>query len=313
MENDDRNKKNDELFTKLKEYPEDSKEYPKIVTEIIINNQRLVTYFANKYFPFTKSTTISSDDLIQEGYFGLLKAVKSFKLEKGVTFATYAVHQIKGYILNHLRQEIRNMADSLEVNKNGDTRELKDTIAAPLDQKDDIVEQDEAERKLAWVKKNLDRLKPFQRKVLSKKYLSGKAILTDDALAKHFKRSRQTIVRNKDHAIENLKKIYYKSHPEEKEIELTSEEKIKMQEVLKNLILTKLAPRQKDVMLCKFYSANHKTIKQVAQEINLTENVVGIDIYKASKKLCTLCGSIKDKKHLKSILEFRNEENAKER
>ena len=101
-------------------------------------------------------------------------------------------------------------------------------------------------------------------------------------------------------------------HPEEKEIELTNEEKIKLQNMLKNLISTELAPRQKNVMLCKFYSTTSKTIKEVAQETNLTESTVANTIYEATNKLCTLCGSIKNKKHLKSILEFRSEANTKE-
>jgi RNA polymerase sigma factor (sigma-70 family) len=43
------------------------------------------------------------DDLIQEGYVGLIKAVDRFNPEKGIKFSTYACHLISGEIRHYLR------------------------------------------------------------------------------------------------------------------------------------------------------------------------------------------------------------------
>lgn len=43
------------------------------------------------------------DDLVQEGYLGLIKAVDSFDLERDVKFITYATHTIAGEIRHYLR------------------------------------------------------------------------------------------------------------------------------------------------------------------------------------------------------------------
>ena len=45
------------------------------------------------------------EDLIQEGYLGLLNALDLFKPEKGVKFTTYATHLIVGQIKHYLRDK----------------------------------------------------------------------------------------------------------------------------------------------------------------------------------------------------------------
>ena len=46
-------------------------------------------------------------DLIQEGTVGLIEAAESFENERGVAFSLYAVHRIRGRILDYLRLEGR--------------------------------------------------------------------------------------------------------------------------------------------------------------------------------------------------------------
>ncbi len=43
------------------------------------------------------------DDLVQEGYLGLIKAVDSFDIERDVKFVTYATHTVAGQIRHYLR------------------------------------------------------------------------------------------------------------------------------------------------------------------------------------------------------------------
>ena len=321
MENQEYTKRNQELFAELEKYPENSQEYRDIVTKIVKNNERLVKFVANRakryYFSMLKSTTLNIDDLISDGYLGLLRAIKLFKGKGGATFATYAMYAINGDILRHLNREVRHINYSIEDDNDGDKQNLKDNLVSPVNMEEGFAEKDEINRQMAWVRKNLDQLTPLQKRVLISRYLSEETMLkTQEGLAKELGCKQSNISEYTNNAIKKLRKIYYASHPEEiemkEEIELTNEEKIKLKEVLKNLIATELAPIQKKTMLCKFYSPTQKTNEQVAEEIGSTQQNVAIYLSKSCKKLCTLCDSIKDTKHLKNILEFHSEANGKE-
>lgn len=49
----------------------------------------------------------NTDDLIQSGFEGLLKAVRRFEPERGVKFSTFAYHYIAGEIRHQIRKEMR--------------------------------------------------------------------------------------------------------------------------------------------------------------------------------------------------------------
>ena len=68
---------------------------------IIEHYQPLVLKEANVY----KSTKVDMMDCIQEGTIGLIEAVERYDSTKGVAFSLYAVHRIRGRILDYLRKE----------------------------------------------------------------------------------------------------------------------------------------------------------------------------------------------------------------
>ena len=68
---------------------------------IIEHYQPLVLKEANVY----KSTKADMMDCIQEGTIGLIEAVERYDSTKGVAFSLYAVHRIRGRILDYLRKE----------------------------------------------------------------------------------------------------------------------------------------------------------------------------------------------------------------
>jgi len=53
-------------------------------------------------------------DLVQEGTIGLIDAVEKYEPERGVAFSLYAVHRIRGRMLNYMEKEIRTSALSIE-------------------------------------------------------------------------------------------------------------------------------------------------------------------------------------------------------
>ncbi len=71
-------------------------------TECLISqNTGLVRSIAARF----RDRGVDFDDLMQIGTIGMIKAVRSFDLERGTTFSTYAVPLIFGEIRRHLRDE----------------------------------------------------------------------------------------------------------------------------------------------------------------------------------------------------------------
>ncbi len=68
---------------------------------LVIENTALVKSIALKF----KDRGTEFEDLMQIGTIGMLKAVKSFDMERGTAFSTYAVPLIVGEIRRHLRDD----------------------------------------------------------------------------------------------------------------------------------------------------------------------------------------------------------------
>lgn len=66
--------------------------------KLIEHNLRLVAHVAKKYF----GNAVEQDDLISIGTIGLIKAVSSFKPDKGIRLATYAARCIDNATLSQM-------------------------------------------------------------------------------------------------------------------------------------------------------------------------------------------------------------------
>ena len=75
---------------------EENEEAKKVLVE---RNLRLVAHISKKY----TSPYVEQDDIISIGTIGLIKAINSYKSNKGVKLATYAARCIENEILMYLR------------------------------------------------------------------------------------------------------------------------------------------------------------------------------------------------------------------
>ena len=113
-------------------------EYEEIRNEarnkLIEHNLRLVVYIAKKF----DNTGESLEDLISVGSIGLIKAIKSFNLEKNIKLATFASRCIENEILMFLRKTVKtkneiSLEEPLNVDSEGNELVLADVISLDSD------------------------------------------------------------------------------------------------------------------------------------------------------------------------------------
>lgn len=171
--------------------------------KLIEHNLRLVAHIAKKY----DSTNEDQDDLISIGSIGLMKAVKTYKSDKGTKLATYAARCIENEILMHLRATKRTRLDvylrkPIGVDKEGNEITLMDTLATEDDTILQQVEKAMEQHKLAEL---LDVLTKRERLVLKLRYgLIDGVKSTQREIAKELKISRSYVSRIEKRAIQKL-------------------------------------------------------------------------------------------------------------
>ncbi|WP_026883462.1 sigma-70 family RNA polymerase sigma factor [Clostridium akagii] len=100
------------------------------LNDLIEQNKRIVYKIVNKFY-LEKTNSIDKEDLIQEGYIGLMSAADKYKIdvEHPCKFSTYAVYWVYQKIQRFI--DIRNTNDEMSINTpigDNDDTELLDTI-----------------------------------------------------------------------------------------------------------------------------------------------------------------------------------------
>lgn len=101
---------------------------------LIEHNLRLVVYIARKF----NNTGVDIEDLVSIGTIGLIKAVRTFDVEKNIKLATYASRCIENEILMYLRKNNRKKAelsfdDPLNIDWDGNELKLSDIMGTDAD------------------------------------------------------------------------------------------------------------------------------------------------------------------------------------
>ena len=102
--------------------------------KLIEHNLRLVVFLSKKY----DNTIYDLEDLVSIGTIGLIKGIKTYKLDKNIKLATYASRCIENEILMFLRKNKKRMnevsfEDSINLDSEGNELHIEDVFGTDED------------------------------------------------------------------------------------------------------------------------------------------------------------------------------------
>lgn len=172
--------------------------------KLIEHNLRLVVFLAKKY----DNTMYDLEDLVSIGTIGLIKGIKTYKLDKNIKLATYASRCIDNEILMFLRKNKKrnsevSLEDSINFDNEGNELKLEDVFGT----EDDVVEKSiESKDDKILLEKEVKNLASRDRDIIEQRYgLFGKKELTQKELADKLNISQSYISRIEKKVIKKLK------------------------------------------------------------------------------------------------------------
>ena len=190
---------------KEKVYLEKSAQGDKEAKEILVkHNLRLVAHIAKKY-----SNYGDNDELISIGSIGLIKAIESFKPDKGTQLATYASRCIENEILMTMRTSKKHRSnvslnEPIGVDKDGNELVIMDMLCDDCSVIEDVENSIMMEKLLRITKAVLDER---EYEIIRLRYgLGGCGALTQREVAKKFDISRSYVSRIEKKALEKIKR-----------------------------------------------------------------------------------------------------------
>ncbi len=174
--------------------------------KLIEHNLRLVVFLAKKY----DNTMYDLEDLVSIGTIGLIKGVKTYKLDKNIKLATYASRCIDNEILMFLRKNKRrkvevSFEDSINLDSDGNELHLEDVLGT----EDNVVEkayEDELDKII--LEKEIEKLNERDKEILTLRYgLKNSEEYTQKEVADMLGISQSYISRIEKKTIKKLKDL----------------------------------------------------------------------------------------------------------
>ena len=177
--------------------------------KLIEHNLRLVVYIAQRF----DNTGIDIEELISVGTMGLIKAVKSYNLDKKIKLATYASRCIENEILMYLRKMVKlksevSLEEPLNVDKEGNKLVLSDVLGTD----GDMIYKDAEARIENDILRNLyEKLDPRDKEIVGLRYgLYGMEEKTQKEIADMMNISQSYISRLEKRILSRLRKEFLK-------------------------------------------------------------------------------------------------------
>ena len=172
--------------------------------KLIEHNLRLVVFLAKKY----DNTIYDLEDLVSIGTIGLIKGIKTYKLDKNIKLATYASRCIDNEILMFLRKNKKRLGevsfeDSINFDSEGNELKIEDVFGTKEDIVEKFIENEEDQKLLI---KEISKLNDRDKSIIEWRYgLFGKKELTQKELANKMSISQSYISRIEKKVVKKLK------------------------------------------------------------------------------------------------------------
>lgn len=192
-----------------KQYLLKLKEGDMAAQEILIRkNMRLVAHMVKKY----TSSDVETEDMISIGTIGLIKAIKSFDMEKGSRLATYAAKCIDNELLMTLRNNKKrsrevSLNEPIGTDKEGNEISLIDFIES---QNSDVYQVVELNNEIRWLRDAIQKnLSKREQQVIALRYgLYGGPEKTQIEISRMLGISRSYVSRIEKKALSKLRAGY---------------------------------------------------------------------------------------------------------
>ena len=172
--------------------------------ELIEHNLRLVSHIIKKYY----SNYDEQEDLISIGTIGLIKAIDSFDVDKGIRLATYAARCVENEILMHYRSRKKDSAnisvnEPIDTDSEGNPLTLIDIISVDDTICDDIDLKNKTSQLYSIIESMTD---TRDKEIIINRYgLYNRKEMTQNEIAKAMGISRSYVSRIEKRVIEELR------------------------------------------------------------------------------------------------------------
>ena len=172
---------------------------------LIERNMRLVAHVAKKY----QNTDYETEDLLSVGTIGLIKAVNTFKMDRGPRLATYAAKCIENELLMFMRSKKKTSRETsyyepIGTDKEGNQINFIDIIES---EEPDVVERLDKNGKICYLQKLLPEiLSEREREIIILRYgLMDDKPVTQKQIAGRLGISRSYVSRIEKRALEKMR------------------------------------------------------------------------------------------------------------
>jgi RNA polymerase sporulation-specific sigma factor len=172
--------------------------------KLIEHNLRLVVFLAKKF----DNTSFDLEDLVSIGTIGLIKGVKTYKLDKNIKLATYVSRCISNEILMFLRKNKRtitevSLEDTLNYDNEGNALSLEDVLGTEID----IVDKDfQSKNDKELLEKEISKLPKRDKEIMIMRYgLYNQKDYTQKEIADKLNISQSYISRIEKKVIKRIK------------------------------------------------------------------------------------------------------------
>ena len=175
--------------------------------ELIEHNLRLVSHIIKKYY----STYDEQEDLISIGTIGLIKAIDSFDVDKGIRLATYAARCVENEILMFYRNKkkdgnIVSVSEPIDTDSEGNPLTLIDIISVDDTICDDIDLKNKSRQLYSYVEAMQSQR---DKQIIILRYgLYNQKEMTQNEIAKALGISRSYVSRIEKRVIEELREKF---------------------------------------------------------------------------------------------------------